>query len=164
MWWLVVAIPAVAFTVLGVLLWLGARERRRTNAELAAITSLPVAVAQERALALLERPDIFQTTRASTPFTRSDLPSHVVALFVLFDHVGCGEFWLGREALSQSARLPGFIKIGEDCEFTEILVRPGDPLIYVSYGDGPQTERTLETVPSVWHELLIAPGVPAESA
>jgi hypothetical protein len=75
-----------------------------------------------------------------------------------YDEIVRGEFWIGTAALTQPARLPGFIKIGEDFEFTEILVRPGDQKIYVSYGEGPQSFSTLETEETIWHEIIIASG------
>jgi hypothetical protein len=162
MWWIVVAMPAAVLAVLGVLLWLGARERRRTGAELAVLSGLPDTEAEAKAVSLLSRPDLFQTRRATRPFANPDLPGHVVALFNRYEHVRCGEFWIGRAALAEPARLPGFLKIGEDLEFTEILVRPGDPRIYISYGAGPPSSATLETEPTIWHEILIASGAAPE--
>jgi hypothetical protein len=159
MWWIVIAMPAVVLGVLGVLLWLGARERRAIGAELAVLRGLPDAEAEERALSLLNRPDLFQTRPATSPFANPELPVHVVALLNRYERVTCGEFWIGREALAQPARLPGFLKIGEDLEFTEILVRPGDPRIYTAYGEGPPSAATLETEPTIWHEIIMASGV-----
>ena len=158
MWWLVIAIPAAGLGVLAVLLWLGARERRATASELAALRSMSSAEAEQQALALLRRADVFQTRPATQQITRQDLPGHVNALLNMYDEIARGEFWIGTAALTQPARLPGFIKIGEDFEFTEILVRPGDQRIYISYGEGPQSSSTLEMEETIWHEILMASG------
>jgi len=159
MGWIVLGIPAAVLGVLGVLLWLGARERREAASELAKLRALSDVEAERTALELLHRQALFQTRRATKPVDNPALPSHVVALLNRYEEVTCGEFWIGTAALTQHARLRGFIKIGEDSDFTEILVRPGDPKIYVSYGEGPQSSSTLETEPTVWHELIVASGV-----
>ncbi len=159
MWWLVIAIPAVGLGALAGLLWLGARERRTTGAELATLRSMSGAEAEQKALALLGRDEMFHTRPATQQINRPDLPAHVNALLNRYDEIVRGEFWIGTAALTQPARLPGFIKIGEDFEFTEILVRPGDQKIYISYGEGPQSSSTLETEETNWHEIVIASGV-----
>jgi hypothetical protein len=164
MWWIALAVPAVALSVLGVLLWLGARERRGAGSELAVIRALSDIEAEQTALELLNRQTIFQTRRATKQVNNPGLPSHVVALLNRYEQVTCGEFWIGTDALTQQARLPGFLKIGEDSEFTEILVQPGDPKIYVSYGEGPQSSSTLETEPTIWHEIIVASGVKPSDA
>ena len=159
MWGLVIAIPAVGLGVLAVLLWLGARERRTTESELTALRSMSSTEAEQQALLLLARHEMFQTHPATQQINHPDLPSHVNALSNRYDEIVRGEFWIGTAALTQPARLPGFIKIGEDFEFTEILVRPGDQKIYISYGEGPPSSSTLETEETIWHEILIASGV-----
>ena len=159
MWWLVIAIPATGLGALAVLLWLGARERRTTSSELAALRSLSSAEAEHKALVLLGRDEMFHTRPATQQIDHPDLPSHVNALLNRYGEIVRGEFRIGTAALTQPARLPGFIKIGEDFEFTEILVRPGDQKIYISYGEGPQSSSTLETEETIWHEIIIASGV-----
>ena len=102
---------------------------------------------------------MFQTRPAAQQINNPDLPSHVNDLLNRYDEIVRGEFWIGAAALTQPTRLPGFIKIGEDFEFTEILVRPGDQKIHISYGEGPQSSATLETEETIWHEIIIASGV-----
>jgi len=159
MWWIAIAIPAVVLTILGVLLWIGAREHRKAGSELAALRALSEIDAKRLALELLERQDMFHSRKAMHPVDNSGLPDHVVDLLSRYDEVEYGEFWIGTAALSQPACLPGYIKIGEDSEFTEILVRPGDRRIFVSYGEGPRSSSTLETEPTVWHEIIVASGI-----
>jgi hypothetical protein len=157
MWWLVVAIPTVVLGGLSVLVWMGARERRGAASELALIRAMSESDAEKVALGLMTRPP-FHVRKARAPLSSPELPSHVRSLFDRYEEVVCGEFRLATEALTQPARLPGFIKIGEDSEFTEILVRLGDPRIYISYGEGPQSEKTMETEPTIWHAIIVASG------
>ena len=157
MWWLVIAIPTAVLGGLSVLLWLGARERRGAASELAVIRAMSESDAEKWALDLMKQPP-FHVRQATTALTDSTLPVHVRSLFDRYEEVVCGEFRLATEALTQPARLPGFIKIGEDSEFTEILVRPGDPRIYISYDEGPQSEKTMETEPTIWHSIIVASG------
>ena len=162
MWWLLIAIPAAGLGVIAVLLWRGARARGATQAQLTAVRSMSSAAAEQQALALLRRHDVFQTRPATHPVNRPDLPSHVSALLNQYEEVVRGEFRISTAALTQPARIPGFIKIGEDFEFTEILVRPGDPKIYISYGEGPQSSSTLAATETIWHEIITAAGAHAE--
>ena len=159
MWWIAIAIPALVLAILGALLWIGARERRSAGSELAALRAMPEVDAKRLALELLERQDMFDVREAVHSVDNSGLPDHVVDLLNRYDEVKYGEFWIGTAALSEPSTRPGYIKIGEDSEFTEILVRPGDRRIYVSYGEGPQSSLTLETEPTVWHEIIIASGI-----
>src|SRR5262245_48328909 len=99
MWWIAIAVPVVVLAVLGVLLWLGSRERREAGSELAAIRAMPDSDARRLALALLDRQDLFQTRKAAQPVDNSALPSHVVELFARYDEVTRGEFWIGKAAL-----------------------------------------------------------------
>ncbi len=101
--------------------------------------------AERQALVLLGRHEMFHTRPATQQINHPDLPSHVNALLNRYEEIVRGEFWIGTAALTQPARLPGFIKIGEDFEFTEILV--------------PELSSTLETEETIWHEIIIASGV-----
>jgi hypothetical protein len=107
MWGLVIAIPAVGLGVLAVLLWLGARERRTTESELTALRSMSSTEAEQQALLLLARHEMFQTHPATQQINHPDLPSHVNALLNRYDEIVRGEFWIGTAALTQPARLPG---------------------------------------------------------
>jgi len=154
-----VAIPAVALAGLGVLIWLGAEERSGFEVELASVRALSEADAERLAIDLLTRPGLFQTRAASAAFTSQEVPSHVRSLLSRFEEIVRGEFWVGVAALEQRARLPGFLKIGEDSELTQILVRPGDSRIHVSYGEGPRSVSTVETAPTIWHQIIVVSGV-----
>jgi hypothetical protein len=70
-----------------------------------------------------------------------------------YEEVVRGEFWVGRSALSEAARIHGFIKIGEDFEFCELMVKPTGPEVFSSYGDAEPREAP-EVSPTVWHKIL----------
>jgi hypothetical protein len=83
------------------------------------------------------------------------LPAAVADILSEYEEVVRGEFWIGRSALSERARIPGFIKIGKDFEFCELMVKPTGPEIYSSYGDGDDEPREApEVSPTVWHKIL----------
>jgi len=152
------SVAAVILGLVGALLWLGAREHRGIKRELEEIARLPEAKARTIALGLLARGDLFTSTLATEPLLNAALPAGVRELLGRYEEIGRNEFWIGRAALAQCARHAGFLKIGEDAEFEEILVRPGDERIHLSSGEGPIREPT-ETVPSIWHQLIIVSGV-----
>lgn len=152
----------VILAILGgvaILMWLGSKERKVTEAELAAVRSLSSADAEALALDLLKRPDLFETEPAVALPLPHDLPEHVQALFAQYASIRRGEFILSINSLAQEALLPGFFKVGEDFEFTEILVRSNDNRVYVSYGEGPRSEKTLEPEETIWHEIIMASGI-----
>jgi hypothetical protein len=152
------AVAVVILGSLGVLLWLGAREHRGTKRDLEEIDSLPEAKARTIALELLARRDLFTSKLATETLTNPSLPASVREVLERYEEIVRDEFWVGRAALSQSTRRAGFTKIGEDEEFEEILVRPGDERIHLSFGHVPNNEPT-ETVPTLWHQLIIVSGV-----
>ena len=155
--WLVLVLPALGLGALGVLLWLGAKERRRTEADLASIRDLSCQAAERLAMALLNRPGLFGVVPAPVPFSHPGVPPHVVSLFNHFAEVARGEFRIAQDLLPRSPRLSGFIKIGEDSEFTEILVKPGASEVFVQPGEGP--DQPLEPEPTVWHLIITASGL-----
>jgi hypothetical protein len=157
--WILVLIPVVILSVIGVMLRLGRKEHQSAASELALIRALSETEAEQLAMMLIKRPGLFKVQNASVPFGNPDVPTHVRELLSRFDEIASGEFWIGVSALAQTARVAGFLKIGEDSELTELLVKPGDSRIYVSYDEGLPASSTLETEPSIWHEIVIASGV-----
>ena len=155
--WLVLVLPALVLGALGVLLWLGAKERRRTEAALASIRDLSCQAAERLAMALLNRPGLFGVVPAPVPFSHPGVPPHVVSLFNHFAEVARGEFRIAQDLLPRSPRLSGFIKIGEDPALPEILVKPGASEVFVQPGEGPA--QPLEPEPTVWHLIITASGL-----
>ena len=151
--WIVFA----AMFALAILLWLGAKEHAQTRAELDAINALPVDAAEALARGLLTRPGLFQCTLASGPISGGEVPASVAELLNQYEEVLKGEFWIGRQALKETPRLAGYIKVGEDFEFTQVLARTGDARVFVAYGDQPVSEEP-EIQASVWHLLIAVSG------
>jgi len=149
--------------VVGALLYAGRREHSATAREINAVLALPVDQARKQAETLLADSRIFKTAVAADPPHKAGLPDDVVALFSRYQEVSKHEFWLGHAALQETPRVPGHIKIGGDAEFEEILVRPGQQTVWLSYppsvvGSNP------EAMPSVWHKLLLVASEPQSAS
>jgi hypothetical protein len=157
--WIVVAVVSLLFAGLGILGLLGARERKVIEAGLQCLEALAEAEARIYALELLQRPGLFAATRARGNLEALNLPSGVSELLSQYEEVVRGEFWVGRAALDQPARVQGYVKIGEDFEFEEIVVRAGDSRVYSSYGDAP-VQDPMESVRTVWHKIIEVSGLP----
>jgi hypothetical protein len=156
--WIAVAIVAALLGGLGLLLWQGARERREAKRELDRIKALSPPEARTMALQLLGDPELFQCKAVSATDPLPTLPQSVTDLLTRYDEIIHGEFWIGRSALVQPARKAGYRKIGEDFEFTELLVRPDSEAVYVSYGEQPPDEAP-EAVATAWHLIIQVSGV-----
>ena len=135
----------VGSLLLGVgVVWLlyriGARERQRTERQLAAIAGLSVSEARAMALEALADPVAFTCEPAVATPTDARLPATVQELFSRYQRVESGEFCLSQSYLSEPPRLAGCIKIGQDFEFEEIVLRAGSDTVYSSYGDAPPDE------------------------
>jgi hypothetical protein len=154
-------IPALAFIIvvalfvgLAILLRQGTHEHAKSQSELDRIRALSTSDAEGLARRLLARPEIFDVTVSRKPCEVDGLPSSVFTLLSEYDEVAAGEFWIGRHALSEQARRNGYIKLGGDAEFTEVLAAKGDSRVFVEYGEQPPDEEP-EVQESVWH-LLVA--------
>lgn len=152
----------IGFAILGgiaLLIWLGRREHRHTETELQQFYALPESEARAWALRLLDQPGLFQCKPAGGPLATVALPQSVAETLARFEEITRGEFWVGRRALKEKPVLSGYIKIGVDFEFEEILVREGSGEIHLSYGPEHGREPP-ERMPTLWHKLILASGVP----
>ena len=156
--WIAVVIVAVLLGGLGLLLWQGARERRGTKRESDRIKALSPPEARTIALQLLGDQELFQCKAASATDPLPILPQSVTDLLTRFDEIVRGDSGSVCSALVQPARKPGYRKIGEDFEFTELLVRPDSEAVYVSYGEGPPDEAP-DAVATAWHLIIQVSGV-----
>ena len=139
------------------LIWLGSREYRQISTELNNLYSLPEPEAKKWALRLIEE-GLFQCKSASSVIKKSSIPDGAFEILDRFDEISRNEFWIARNALSDKASIDGFVKIGGDAGFEEILVRAGSNEVYLSYGPK-HGKKPLEEIPSLWHLLIIASGV-----
>jgi hypothetical protein len=150
--WIVPAGVLLLLLPLAFLIWIGKRAYRRTEASLARVEALPTSEARRLALDLLQSGGNWRSRGASGPAS-APLPPAVADIRGQFEEVVRGEFWVGRSALSEPARLGGFIKVGGDFEFCELMVRPTGFEVYSSYGQSEPREPP-ETSPSIWHKIL----------
>lgn len=156
--WISVVIVVVIWGGLAVLMWSSAKERRVVEAELSHIMKMTESEARVLALHILEHSGIFQTKPAQIELSNKNLPSSVLEIFNRYEEIVYGEFWVGRLALSQSSRITGYTKIGEDFEFEKILTRSGDERIFLSFEDQPINEA-LDSIPTLWHEIIKVSGI-----
>ncbi len=147
-----IAVVAVAWAGLAYLLAVGKREHQQTERELARVRALSPADARRRALQVLRDRQDWQVRRAGGPPTLT-IPPAVADLLSEYEEIVRGEFWIGRSALSEPARVPGFVKVGGDFEFCELMVKGSGPEVFSSYAEGGPSER-LESSPTIWHKLL----------
>ncbi len=150
----VLTVLAIA-VLLGLLLLLGRREHSGVAKELRLISETPLLEARAKAESMLSSATVFKVRTASKPAPVADLPPEVARLFANYEDIVCHEFWLGHAALLEPARLPNYIKIGGDSGFAQILVRPNEETVWISYPEDAADMGT-ESLPSVWHKLLVA--------
>ncbi len=150
-----VGIVIVLLAGLGVALWLGRREYRSTNQELAEVRALTADLAERRARELLADSRFFEVRRADPSQRTPGLPPAVQTLLAEYEEVVRGEFWIGRAALAKPSKLTGHIKIGEDFEFTEMFAKPDGLEVYTVYG-GSLPDEPPDVHRTVWHKLVEA--------
>jgi hypothetical protein len=147
-----IAVVAVLWGGFALLLARGRKEYQQIEGELAKVRALPPPKAKELALALLRGGHGWQVRVAEGP-ADSSLPPAVADILGEYEEVVRGEFWVGRSALRDAARISGFFKIGEDFEFCELMVNATGPEVFSSYGDVEPREPP-EVSPTVWHKIL----------
>jgi hypothetical protein len=75
-------------------------------------------------------------------------------LFARFRTIGIGESCLDRSVVGPSTEHPGFVRIGSDIEFAEVLIRPGEEPVF-TLDPTPSPDVSKESVPSAYHWLLM---------
>ena len=151
------AVVAVLWGGLALLLARGRKEYQEVERELARVRSLSPARAKELARALVRGGEGWQLRIADGP-AQFPLRPAVADILDAYDEIVRGEFWIGRSALRDAARIPGFIKIGEDFEFCELMVKPTGMEVFSSYGEGEPREPP-EVSATVWHKIREASDV-----
>ena len=149
---IVAAVVAVGLAGFAYLLWIGKREHQQADRELARVRALPAADAKRRALQLLRDGGAWQV-RPAVGAPNATTPPAVAELLGEYEEIVRGEFWIGRSALREPARLPGFIRVGGDFEYCELMVKDTGLELFSSYGEGEPQER-LESSPTIWHKIL----------
>jgi hypothetical protein len=146
------AVVAVGWAGLAYLLSVGKREHQQAERELARVRALSPADAKRRALQVLRDGAEWQVRPAVGP-PNATIPPAVSDLLGEYEEIVRGEFWIGRSALREPARLPGFIKVGGDFEYCELMVKDAGLELFSSYVEGEHREK-LESSPTIWHKIL----------
>jgi hypothetical protein len=125
--------------------------------ELAAARALSQKEAQERAIALLLDGNLYRVIE--NPIQKDSLHSlgpELQKFFSRFEKAQQirGELVLNRTGIGESSLRKGFLKIGTDVDFTEIVARPDEDTIYMI--DGSETEDKLigEGYPTIFHYIV----------
>jgi hypothetical protein len=150
--WIVPIVVLVILLPLAILLRIGKKERRQVEADLARVRALRPSEAKRLALQLLNSGGDWHARPASSPAS-APLPPAVADILREYEEVVRDEFWIGRSALSEPARVGGLVKIGGDSEFCELMVKPTGLTVYSSYGDSEPGEVP-EVSPTIWHKIL----------
>jgi hypothetical protein len=140
--------------IVGVLILVGRREYRAAESDIQAISVMSISEARSRAESLIQS-GAFSVVPTANAIAAGTLPKEMSDLFQDYQEISRDEFWLGHAALQEAARMPDLIKVGGDSDFEELLVRPNDDTLLMSYPPGTLGVNP-ETLPSVWHRILIA--------
>ena len=62
-----------------------------------------------------------------------------------------GDFFVSRQAVADSALRPGFLKIGTDFAYSELVARPGEDRVSI-VTDG---EHVLDGLPTIYHSIYL---------
>lgn len=119
--------------------------------------ALPISVARERALKLLSDPNQFNVVKAAASVDTPNLGDTTREFFSGFESVFAirGETRIERSKIFSSALRKGFIRIGSDSDFTEIVTRPGQDETFVVDGTEPSDPPSREGYPTIYH-LIVA--------
>lgn len=111
---------------------MGRREYRSVNSKIQTIRALSIPDARSKATSPLQS-EAFAVVPATNAIAEGTLPTEVRDLFGQYEEISLHECWLGHRALLESARLPGYIKVGGDGGFEELLVLPGNGTLFLSH-------------------------------
>lgn len=134
-----VGIVTVVLGVLGLLIYQGRSEYRSTSQTLASVNALPLRVAEEQALALLQNPDKFANIKAEGANERAlaVFPSALRRFFSQYARVeskSAAGAYVDQKVIAPSALRPEYTVIGHGMQHTdlayELAVLPDDERIY----------------------------------
>ena len=64
-----------------------------------------------------------------------------------------GETSLDRNQIGTSALREGYLKLGTDMDFTEIVAKPNEDTIYIIDGSEPRDQPLEESFPTIYHYI-----------
>ncbi|HYL84801.1 MAG TPA: hypothetical protein VE263_11245 [Candidatus Angelobacter sp.] len=125
--------------------------------ELAAARALSQKEAQERAIALLLDGNLYRVIE--NPIPKDSLHSlgpELQKFFTRFEKAQQirGDLVLNRTGIGESSLRKGFLKIGTDIDFTEIVARPDEDTVYMIDGSETEDELNGEGFPTIFHYIV----------
>ena len=119
------------------------------------VVALPFDEVKRHALELLADTRRFRCVKSIQSHNPSidRLGSILQEFFARFESVAetKGDFFVGRQAVGDSTLRPGFIKIGTDFAYSELVVRPGEDRVSI-VTDG---EHVLDGLPTIYHSIYL---------
>lgn len=129
----------------------------RAREHLAHVEALPIAEAREQALKILLDPAKFRISR-NTAKVANDVPvgEMIRDFFSRFDSVTAirGETIIARDRIGPSALRAGFTRIGNDEEFTDIVVHNGEDRVFFVDGSEATDLNPQEGSRTIYHYIL----------
>lgn len=114
--------------------------------------------AAKRAEQLMADPQKFvvENARSNAMPLRKELPAELVAFLAKYESVRTvdGEFNVAWKLIGKSDFRPGFLRIGTDFDYTEVVVKPGVETIYEIDG-GESGESEMTSFPSIFHLIVL---------
>ena len=131
--------------------------------ELAAARALSLREAEERAIALLLDENLYRIVEL--PVSEDSLPSlgpELRRFYSRFENVRQirGDMVLDRTGIAASTLHKGFLKIGTDIDFTEIIARPHADTIYMIDGSEAEDDLFGEGFPTIFHYIVASTPTP----
>ena len=119
------------------------------------LLAIPFEEVKRRALAMLSDRTRFRCVVARDP-TSSVGENMGPVLRDFFSHFDSvvelnGEFSVGRLLIGDSSLRSGFLKIGSDFAFSELVIRPGEDQIYIVT----DSEHELDGLPTIYHIIYL---------
>jgi hypothetical protein len=130
----------------------------RAREHMTRVEALPIAEAKEQALKILLDPAQFRISR-STAKVADDVPSGdmIRDFFSRFDSATAirGETIIARDRLGPSALRPGFTRIGNDAEFTDIVVHDREDRVFCVDGSEASDPGAGQGYRTIYHYILV---------
>ena len=131
------------------------RANRQAREDIQRVLALPFHEVKQHALDLIADPRRFRTIagNVSTNPEIERLGPILREFFSRFESIQeiHGDFSVSRQAVGSSALRPGFLKIGSDFEFSELVTRPGEDEVFIVTG----ADHPLDGLPTIYHNIYL---------
>ena len=131
--------------------------QREVRERLAVVCALSISQAKERAFLVLADSKKFRVTENPIYTTApTELGKTLQEFFGRFETVTAFavKHPLIGPSISPAGLRSGFIRLGTDSEFAEIVARPGEDAVFLIDGSEPTDPQAQEAYPSIYHFLI----------